>query len=264
MADFTVHTYTRLLHALKEQGYAFQSFHDYITTPKPKSIIFRHDVDKRPENALRLAKIESEFGLRGTYYFRTKACSWNETIIKEIAELGHEVGYHYEDLCTHQGDHQKAFDAFKQNLEKLRKLVPVTTICMHGSPTSRYDSRDLWKAFNYKELQIIGEPYFEVDFTRVLYLTDTGRKWDGQKVSIRDRVDQDQTEKLNSQGIRLSNTNDIIEAAQKKLLPDHIMLTIHPQRWHSNKVLWLKELVLQNLKNAIKGSMLLILPKNRQ
>jgi hypothetical protein len=34
---------------------------------------------------------------------------------------------------------------FEQNLAELRKLAPVKTICMHGSPCSKWDSKALWK-----------------------------------------------------------------------------------------------------------------------
>jgi hypothetical protein len=74
---------------------------------------------------------------------------------------------------------------------------------MHGSPTSRHDSGDLWKQYDYKELGLIGEPYFEVDFSQVLYLTDTGRKWDGSKVSIGDRVNDDLKHQLSEKGYRV-------------------------------------------------------------
>lgn len=252
MRDFTPDTYTRLLHALIEQKYSFQTFRDYLAKPAKKSIILRHDVDNRPQNSLALAKIESGLGLKGTYYFRAKSCSWDEEIIREISELGHEIGYHYEDLSTHQGDPQKAFDAFKTNLEKLRKLVPVTTICMHGSPRSRHDSRDLWKSFSYQELGLIGEPYFDMDFSKVLYLTDTGRRWDGNKVSIRDKVDDTQNIALQKKSYHIRTTEDIIRAAKEKALPETIMFTIHPQRWHSNGLLWLNQLITQHLKNGVK------------
>ena len=82
----------------------------------------------------------------------------------------------------------KAYEEFCRYLEKLRETVPIKTICMHGSPFSKYDNRSLWEKYDYKELGIIGEPYFDIDFSKVLYLTDTGRKWDGEKVSIRDKV----------------------------------------------------------------------------
>ena len=51
---------------------------------------------------------------------------------------------------------------------------------------------------------------------------------------------------------RYHSTFDIIEAAEKGLLPDKIMLNTHPQRWTDNPVEWTKELVWQNFKNVIK------------
>ena len=152
MKDFTVHKYTLLLQALMEQEYEFQTYKEFLEAAKTRSIVLRHDVDKLPANSLTLAKIEADFGLKGVYYFRAKACSWDAYAIKEIAKLGHEVGYHYEDLSTQKGDHQKAYEAFKQNLEELRELVPVSTICMHGSPTSKHDSKDLLRQYYHKIL----------------------------------------------------------------------------------------------------------------
>ncbi len=113
MADFTIQKYKQLLQALIEQEYQFQTFQEYLTQAAPRSIVLRHDVDKRPQNSLGLAKIESQLGLKGTYNFRAKPCSWNEEIIKEIAALGHEIGYHYEELSTYKGDQTKAFEAFQ-------------------------------------------------------------------------------------------------------------------------------------------------------
>jgi len=77
---------------------------------------------------------------------------------------------------------------FEWNLEKLRKFYPVKTICMHGSPLSKYDNRKLWEKYDYRDYGIIDEPYFDIDFNVVFYLTDTGRRWDGDSVSVRDKV----------------------------------------------------------------------------
>ncbi len=253
MADFTINTYVRLLKALKEQDYQFQTFHEFLTAPGKKVIVLRHDVDKRPQNSLRTAKIEHDLGMKGTYNFRIVTQSWDERIIKEISGMGHEIGYHYEELATYKGDMAKACDHFKLNLEKLRELAPVSTITMHGSPRSRYDSRDLWKKYDYKELGILGEPYFDLDFSDVLYLTDTGRRWDGYKISVRDKVENPQKKKLEERGHFIRSTNDLIKAIREKALPNQVMITIHPQRWHSSGVHWLTQLVSQNTKNAVKG-----------
>jgi hypothetical protein len=45
---------------------------------------------------------------------------------------------------------------------------------------------------------------------------------------------------------------DIIEAAEKGLLPDKIIINMHPQRWTDEPLPWVKELVGQNVKNVIK------------
>ena len=73
-----------------------------------------------------------------------------------------------------------AFSLFVQNLNRLRQIVDVKTICMHGSPRSKYDNRDIWQKYDYRKLGIIGEPYFDMDFDQFFYLTDEakGRKGD--------------------------------------------------------------------------------------
>lgn len=268
--DFTLKTYKNLLQALLNQNYTFQSFQEFIETPESKSIILRHDVDKLPENSLRFAQIQHDLGIKGSYYFRIVPESFHPEIIEEIAKLGHEIGYHYETfdeavksfkLQTPNSKFQeidiaeKAIELFEKHLAELRKYYPVKTICMHGSPLSKYDNKILWKYYNYKDYGIVGEPYFDVDFSKVLYLTDTGRKWNGDKVSIRDKVDQNSelsSDSYRNQNYKFKRTSDIIKTAKKGELPDQIMFTFHPQRWTDNAAPWIKELVLQNTKNVVK------------
>lgn len=243
--DFTLKKYKELLSSLTDAKYSFQTLEEFILNPKNRSIVLRHDVDLLPENSLTFAKIQSELGIKGVYYFRAVPQSWNKAIIKEIASLGHEIGYHYECLTTCNGHFEKAITDFENNLSELRKIVSVSTICMHGSPMSKYDSKDLWKKYNYKNYNIIGEPYFDVDFNKVFYLTDTGRRWDGEKVSVRDKV-------ISSFSRSFHTTDEIILAANNNKLPNQIMFTFHPQRWTDSKALWIKELISQNIKNSIK------------
>lgn len=57
--------------------------------------------------------------------------------------MGQEIEYHYESFTTLKGDMGAAIKDFKINLKKLRKLVPISTICVNGSRRSPYDSRQL-------------------------------------------------------------------------------------------------------------------------
>lgn len=80
------------------RGFFFVNFEEFIQEPKEKFVVLRHDVDKLPENSLKTARIEHELGIEGTYYFRIVPESYDEDIVKQIADLGHEIGYHYENL----------------------------------------------------------------------------------------------------------------------------------------------------------------------
>lgn len=248
--DFTLNTYTNLLTSLQHAGYTFQTFEEFIRTPKEKAVVLRHDVDKLPQNSLRFARIQHEMGIRGTYYFRIVTQSWDEEIIRKIAEMGHEIGYHYETMDTANGDINKAYKEFTANLKKLRSLIPVSTIAMHGSPLSKYDNKDLWKEYDYKSLGLIAEPYFDIDFHKVFYITDTGRKWNNAAASVRDKVDS-------GFDISIKSTRDFAVMAREDKLPAQIMINTHPQRWFPPGPGWLKELVLQNIKNQVKKLLVL-------
>ena len=56
--------------------------------------------------------------------------------------------------------------------------------------------------------------------------------------------------------MRFRKTWDIIEAAGNRLLPDKMMINVHPQRWDDRFGPWVKELVWQNVKNVVKRAML--------
>lgn len=262
MRDFTLRMYRRLLASLQEAGYEFVTFEAWqqnCIETKGRKVILRHDVDKKPQNSLKTAHIEHELGIRASYYFRCVACSNDPEVIREIAALGHEIGYHYEDMSLCDGDVERAKAHFTEWLTYFRQFYKVKTICMHGAPTSRYDGRDLWKHYDYHDWGIIGEPYFDIDFSDWFYLTDTGRCWDGYKVSVRDKIEGHQDRWI-AQGMVFHSTEDIIRRLQGEVPPqahklslqNKIMITTHPQRWTDNKIAWVKELVGQTVKNIIK------------
>lgn len=251
--DFTTRKYKELLLSLQQQGYQFITFEQYCTQNKPTGqwVILRHDVDRKPQNSLATAQIEHSLGIRASYYFRIVPDSNQPEYIRQIAALGHEIGYHYEDMAIANGNAEKAFLHFQQQLAYFRQFYPVRTICMHGAPTSQWDGRELWKQYDYRSVNIIGEPYFDMDFSEVLYLTDTGRCWDGYNVSVRDKIPVYQDEWV-TQGLVYHTTNDLIRAIQVGQTPRRLMITTHPQRWTDNCWAWTKELLLQSVKNMIK------------
>ncbi len=255
--DFTLDTWISLIDTFRYRNYKFYKVSDFITwRPVGSTVILRHDVDSRPDRSLAFARHLSSLGITGTFYFRITDGSYNEHIIKDIYSQGHEIGYHYEDVDligrryydkTEPDILNEAIESFSNNLNKIRSVVPVTSICMHGSPMSRFDNRLLWKYYDYHDYHIIGEPYLDIDFSQVAYYTDTGRMWDGGSFSIRDRTDTHVADFK-----KYHSTKDIINALNSGLFPEQSMLTFHPQRWTNEPLSWIKELIWQNMKNGVK------------
>lgn len=266
MFDYTLQKYKELLLTLQDHRYQFLTFEQFCEKLSKGGdvlsqwVIMRHDVDLLPQNSYTTAQIEHELGIQASYYFRVVKASNQPEYIRAIAALGHEIGYHYEDMAICNGNVEKAYSHFQEQLQYFRQFYPVRTICMHGAPTSKWDGRELWKTYDYRTLDIIGEPYFDVDFSDVFYLTDTGRCWDGYKVSVRDKIPVYQDEWV-KRGLVYHTTDDVIRAAKRGALPARIMITTHPQRWTDNILVWSKELLLQSLKNIVKR--LLIMTKGQ-
>ncbi len=247
MKDFTLNAYHKLLKKILSKGYQFSTFEDFIQKNynDKKLVILRHDVDKAPNHSLRIAKLEKKLNIFSSYYFRITPNSNDPNVIRSIVELGHEIGYHYEDLTLSKGDFEKAIISFKKNLKYFREFYQVKTICMHGSPFSRWDNRDIWAKIDYRKFEIIGEPYIDLNFNELAYLTDTGRKWNSNADNIRDKVDS-------TFSFNFKTTFEVIKAFDYDILPDKVMINTHPQRWTNNNIDWVKELFSQSLKNIIK------------
>lgn len=242
--DFTLKKYSELVNAILENGYVFQTVEEFVVQPASKCVVLRHDSDIWPKNDLAMAQTESKMGVRATYYFRVPE-TFNPEIISEIKQLQHEIGYHYEDLARFDGDYDLAIKNFERNLNNLRTIYPVKTVARHGRPLSKWESLDLWKKTSLQNYDLIAEPYLSVDYSKVLYLTDNGSKWNATKDNIRDKV---------SSGLKVNirTTDELIEYFRSKKLPDQVILNIHPARWNDNVMVWLYRFVLQKIKNVAK------------
>lgn len=75
--------------------------------------------------------------------------------------------------------------------------------------------------------------------------------WDGYNVSVRDKIPVHQDRWI-SQGLVYHYTKDICKAIDLGTFPKRMMITTHPQRWTNNTIEWMRELLLQNVKNVIK------------
>jgi len=244
--DFTLKKYRELCNTVKE-NYRAVTVLEYLLNHPTKAVILRHDVDVDPNKALEMALLEHKLGISATYYFRTTPKVFNPDVIKDIQGMGHEIGYHYEVLDKANGDFEKAIELFKQELEGFRKICDIKTICMHGNPLTSWNNQDLWKKYDFMDYDIIGEPYLSLDYSKVMYFTDTGRTWSG-RYSLKDIMNV-----RNPYSHEIKNTTDLIKLIGKNEVDDICILT-HPKRWNDQFIPWLNEFTLQSLKNIAKFS----------
>ncbi|VVB85540.1 Uncharacterised protein [uncultured archaeon] len=245
--DFTLIKYNKLCKTIATSDYNYLTVHDFLLKSNyNRALILRHDVDRKPIRALKMAQIENQHGMRSTYYFRIVKEVFRPEIIKQIVALGHEIGYHYEVLDKAKGDIKKAVILFENELKEFRKIVEISTICMHGNPLTSWVNKDIWKEYSFKDFGIIGEAYLSIDYSSVSYFTDTGRAWNNSKHSIKDIV------KTNSYKGKIKSTDDLMSLIMKGT-QENMCISTHPNRWTDNFPDWLQELAWQNIKNMGKA-----------
>jgi glycosyltransferase involved in cell wall biosynthesis len=254
--DFTLGKYKKLCQEILSSGYHVATVVSYLGNVKftEKTIILRHDVDRRLKNAFRMARLEYQLGIISTYYFRMTKSGFRREIIKAIADMGHEIGYHYETLDKAKGNYEGAIKIFEQELNELRQIAEVKTICMHGNPLTKWDNRDLWSKYNYQSYGLLGEAY--LSFNGVIYLSDTGRTW-GAKHKVKDWLPSAARNNSKNVGkLDVTSTDSLIELIKNEVTGP-VYILAHPERWSDNFSEWLVDLIKDTTVNLIKGTMVL-------
>jgi len=248
--DFTVTKYGELCHAIANSSYTPVPVGKYLADGVDgRAIILRHDVDDKIKYTLKLAKLEYDVGLSSTYYVRMVSKTFKPEIIREMESLGHEIGYHYEVLDKARGDYEKAIRIFEDELAKLRKVCDVKTMCMHGNPLTRWDNRDLWKHYDFKEFGIIGEAYLSIDYNDVVYFSDTGRTWAGERYRVKDFVD------ASSDSFGVRSTDDLIDLIKEGRV-ERMCLLSHLDQWSDGYCLWVRTWVERSVRNFVKANVI--------
>lgn len=250
--DFTLKRYEDFLKELSKNKILVYGIAEWIKIKPSCGILLRHDVDRKPGNSLKVARLENKYGIRSTYYFRIVKASFNPVIIKDIENLNNEIGYHYEDLSLAKGNFKDAVKLFESHLKKIRNIASVKTISMHGRPLSPYDNRNLWGKYNFENYKISGEAFLSIDYSDMYYFTDTGRSWSNKSLNLRDNV-------RNSLQFEIRNTIDLIEFILNNK-DSKIAIIIHPERWSDR----FTEHIINYLKDSVINFIKIILKQIRK
>lgn len=291
--DFTFFSYEHLLDAITKVNTGVHQISTYCSDTK--GVMIRHDVDRRPQKALIMGKIEATRGIGATYYFRDVPESFSPPIMDELTSMGHEMGFHYESLSlaakelgysrsllriidkqlrphlimrlSHQNDPREhdlmsVFDdttkksvlrlfnlgikLFDASIKKFRSSWDIRSAVMHGRPEVPIDNRLLWLLFDYREHGVNLEPYFDIDYTKFVYITDAGRAWGDTNANQRDKV----------QGIKaeIRSIEDIIDLLGSG--DQSLVLNIHPEHWTNDPLEWQKIKYVRTMKNHVKKILL--------
>lgn len=243
--DWTLQKYEELCAALVSAGYRGIGISDYLRQPDlpEKIVLLRHDVDSRPAHSLKLAEIEKKHSLTATYYYRS--VNFDPATLRQMHALGHEVGYHYETLAQAKGNMTEAIALFSQELARLREHAPITSASMHGSPLHPFDNRDIWQHTTPTQFQLVGEVYLDIDYTKITYLSDTGRTWHPTRYNVRDHT------RVPSP-YQLETTDDLIHLIQTQEI-QHVCLLTHPERWQENRLAWRVQQGRDTVTNLVKS-----------
>lgn len=179
--EFTYTAYRELLDFLRQGGYAFTDYHDYQSYPR--CVILRHDIDNSLPQALRLAEIEAEEGVKSTWFvllrtdFYNPASAASQRILRRLGELGHEIGLHFDEMAyaSESGIGSYASSSTEELIVREAGILadicgcPITTVSMHRPSKVTLEA----------DLQIPGmvNSYGQTFFHDFKYLSDSRRRW---------------------------------------------------------------------------------------
>lgn len=143
--DFTLTQYKKLLQEMLS-NYRFMSFSMESLNYRSPTILLRHDLDYSIQDALTLAGIENDCGVKATYFVLLNSNFYNirdrntRSILLEICSLGHEIGLHYDaaylqdQVIIDSGELERHLYEQKLELEKILG-IKIKVFSFHNPTT---------------------------------------------------------------------------------------------------------------------------------
>ena len=175
--SFSLEHYFEVLISLKKE-FTIGTVGDYEKLRKSKKfLMLRHDVDFSLDYALKLAKEEIKNEIRSTYFILIHGEYYNpfdkknRKIIKEISNLGHEIGLHY-DTSFFSESSKKEIESIRNEIEILEMITEkkITSVSQH-IPS---ETRGIFT--NLRDNGLIDSRDPEIT-KQVKYISDSGHYW---------------------------------------------------------------------------------------
>lgn len=174
--EFTYRAYRELLGLLRENDYFIRGYHDCEDTAR--CVILRHDIDNSLPQAVRLAELEAEEGVRSTWFVLLRTDFYNvfsktgRAALDRILALGHEIGLHFDEASYVPA---LGADEVVQSIVKECGLLSalleteVSTVSMHRPSKTTLDA-------DYQVPGVVNS-YGKTFFHDFKYLSDSRRRW---------------------------------------------------------------------------------------
>ena len=252
---FTHKKWKSFCHALQKKGITCIPAYEVNSTSN-NYVVLKHDVETDVTRAYEIAKIESAFGHKGSYYVQAYLLenSKNIELLKEMQKMGHEISYHYDVMDSCKGNLDAAVEEFEKNrLMFENNGFHIVTVCQHGNPiverVGYTSNRDFFRSSSvremYPDISDIMVNFKQQVPTEYLYFSDAGRVFK----LIYDPINNDVVNS-DDKNIPYADLDALLNALDTSV---GNIISIHPHRWTSSALLYItKTFIFKVFKSTVK------------
>ena len=173
---FDLEHYKLILSNCLDNNYKFIKFGAEISN-KQKYIYLRHDIDNDVTAAFNMAKIEESISIKSTYLVMLRSKNYNPAnksnilLLKEILEMGHEVGLHFS-LVDHPSS---------MNYDDLKKIIRLDADILSSLLNKKVKVFGFHNPSNPNEYKVnvnnLINTYAKEFFEDIHYISESNMKW---------------------------------------------------------------------------------------
>ena len=185
-SGFTLAGYRELLQTALAGGWSFIDFAEAGSASAPACLL-RHDVDGDLAMAVQMAELESEIGVRATYFLMLRSPLYNLLgcenfrLAQRLVELGHSIGLHYDNsFRPNPGRSRAEWIAAESKLLTEALDVDVQAFSFHQPPADILERSPLRRPglINVYDRELLSA--YE-------YVSDSNMRWRGPSATERFR-----------------------------------------------------------------------------